>query len=59
MEDINRIAWGVVFFLGAMTFVWMEWQDDNWSPMGWFLLTSLWSAVCGIGYTVVHWLMTR
>ena len=59
VADINRVAWGVIFFLGATIFLWMEWQDDSGSPMAWFLLTSLWSAVCGIGYSVVHWLIER
>ena len=59
MADINRVAWGVVFFLGTAIFLWIEWQNDSLSAMGWFLLTSLWSAVCGIGYTVVHWLLQR
>lgn len=59
MEDINRAAWGVLFLLGAAVFVWMEWQDNNWSPMVWFMLTSFWSAACGIGYTVVHWFISE
>ena len=45
--------------LGAIVIAWMEWQDNNSSAMAWFLLTSLWSAVTGIGYTVVHWFIER
>ena len=59
MAGINRVAWGVVFFLGVAIFSWMEWQGDNLSAMGWFLLTGLWSAVCGIGYSVVHWFIEK
>ena len=59
MEDINRVAWGTLFILGVAVFIWMEWQGDALSAMGWFLLTSLWSAVCGIGYSVVHWFIER
>ena len=59
MTDINRVVWGALFFLGVAIFLWMEWQGEGLSPMGWFLLTSLWSAVCGIGYSVVHWFIER
>ena len=59
MADINRVAWGVIFFLGVAIFAWMEWQDAAGSAMGWFILISLWSAVCGIGYSVVHWFIDR
>jgi len=55
MEDINRIAWGAIFMLGVAVFAWMEWQDNNGLSMVWFMLTSFWSAACGIGYTIVHW----
>ncbi|MDH5352931.1 MAG: hypothetical protein OEY09_00700 [Gammaproteobacteria bacterium] len=59
MSNINRVVWGIIFFLGAAIFFWMDWQDDHGAAMGWFMLTGLWSAVCGIGYTVVHWLLER
>lgn len=54
--DRNRIAWIVIFLAGTAVFSWMEWQDDHASFMGWFILTSLWSAACGIGYTVSDWI---
>ncbi len=59
MVDVNRVSWGVIFFLGVAIFLWLEWQDATWSAMGWFILTGFWSAVCGIGYTVAHWIIKK
>ena len=41
--------------LGTAAFAWLEWRGSELSAMAWFLVTSLWSAICGIGYTVMHW----
>ena len=57
MAEFNRIFWMVVFLLGVAVFGWMEWQDSSGSQVAWFMLTSLWSAVCAIAYTVIHWLL--
>lgn len=57
--DYNRITWILLFFLGTAVFSWNEWQDDTNSFMGWFLLTSIWSAACGISYTVVDWFLQK
>lgn len=55
MVVFNRVAWMVIFLSGTMVFIWMISRDGSSSEMVWFLLTSLWSAFCGIGYTVLHW----
>ena len=55
--DYNRIAWVLIFLLGTAIFSWIEWAGVHVSFMGWFLLTSVWSAVCGIGYSVMDWLI--
>jgi hypothetical protein len=52
---MNRMIWIVVFGLGAATFAWIEWHSEAPSAMGWFIETSIWSAVCGIGFTVCDW----
>lgn len=57
MAEINRIFWIVVFLLGVLVFGWLEWQNSSSSQIAWFLLTSLWSAVCAIAYTVLHWFL--
>ena len=59
MAEINRVAWMVIFLLGTAVFAWMEWHSSSNSAMVWFMLTSMWSAVCGIGYTVLHWFITN
>ncbi len=59
MEVFNRTIWIVIFFLGAAVVVWLEWQSDDGSSMVGFMLTSLWSAVCGICYTVIHWFIVE
>jgi hypothetical protein len=59
MADFNRVSWMVIFLLGAGIFVWLEWQGGGGSTMVWFLLASLWSAVCGISYTVLDWFIER
>jgi predicted membrane protein len=57
MAEINRIFWMLVFLLGAAVFGWLSWQDNSSSTIAWFMLTSLWSAVCAIAYTVLHWFL--
>jgi len=57
MVDVNRFAWMVIFLVGAAVFVGLGWQEGGQSAMGWFLFTSIWSAFCGISYTVLHWVI--
>jgi len=57
--DNNRITWIIFFILGTAYFSWHEWYEDNNSFMGWFILTSLWSAACGIGYTITDWFLHK
>lgn len=59
MAVFNRVIWMVIFLIGTGVFAWLEWQGDDGSPMAWFLLTSLWSALCGISYTVIHWFIAE
>ncbi len=51
-KTTNRYLWMAIFFLGLLASIWLEWLADTASPMAWFLLTGVWSAVCGIGFTV-------
>lgn len=55
MAVVIRVAWMAIFMLGAAAFAWLEWRGSESSAMAWFLLTGLWSAICGIGYTLMHW----
>lgn len=59
MIEFNRVLWMVLFLLGTAVFAWLELKDNGGNTMVFFLLTSLWSAVCGIGYTVLHWFIAR
>jgi len=58
MVELNRLVWMVLFLFGTALFAWWDWQGNSDSQMAWFMLTSLWSAICGIGYTVVHWFVS-
>ena len=51
---INRYLWMIVFFFGIAISVWLEWLAKTTSPMAWFLVTGVWSAICGIGFTVTN-----
>lgn len=55
MAVVIRIMWMAIFMFGAAAFAWLEWRGSELSAMAWFLLTGLWSAICGIGYTLMHW----
>lgn len=59
VEKLNRYIWMVLFLAGAALFAWLEWSSDHPSSMGWFLLTSIWSAASGIGFTVCSWWLQR
>jgi hypothetical protein len=50
-----RVTWMVIFLLGTTLFAWLELRSDSGSAMVWFMLTGLWSAVCGIVYTIHYW----
>ena len=54
---INRLVWTIIFFSAACVLAVMEWQERELPLMGWFLAAGLWSAICGIGYTVCDWLV--
>jgi len=58
MTDWNRVAWSVIFFLGSGVFALLGWHGSEVSAMAWFILTSLWSAFCAIGYTVLYWFIS-
>jgi len=59
MVEFNRLLWMGLFLLGTAVFAWLEWQSNSGSEMAFFMLTSLWSAICGIGYTVMYWFVAR
>lgn len=54
----NRVVWSVIFFAGVVIFAWIQWGGDG-GLVGWFIETSLWSAACGIGYSVGEWYKIR
>lgn len=56
-HTINRISWIGIFLIVSTVLVWTQIQGDQDSGMGWFLALSLWSAVCGIGFSVCDWLL--
>ncbi len=58
LYKINRILWGIIFSAGAIIFAFIEWQGKSSSAMFWFLVTSFWSAFCGISYTIVDWFLS-
>lgn len=51
----NRVVWSGLFLAVSATFAWLEWRSGASSAVGWFFATSLWSALCGIGFTVSEW----
>lgn len=53
----NRLIWIVIFLSVSATLAWAEWRSEAGSGIGWFLAVSLWSALCGIGYSVGDWLL--
>ena len=55
MARTNRVIWIFIFLGGFFYFALLEWGDEKNRALGWFLLTGLWSAFCGIGYTVFDW----
>ena len=57
--DYIRLTWILIFFVGTAGFSWLEWQSESISFMGWFFLTSIWSAVCGIAYTIMDWYLHK
>lgn len=59
MEGFNRVFWMLIFLLGAGLIILLEWQGEAGSAMLWFMLTSLWSAICGISYTVIQWFIVE
>ncbi len=55
LSVFNRVVWIGLFLAVSAMFAWLEWRSEASSAMGWFLATSLWSALCGIGFTVSEW----
>ncbi len=57
MIKTNRIIWIIIFLSGVAYMAMLEWESDQQVAVGWFLFTGLWSAFCGIGFTIFDWLM--
>lgn len=55
LRVFSRVVWSGLFLSVSAAFAWLEWRSGASSAMGWFLVTSLWSALCGIGFTVSEW----
>jgi len=58
-QSLNRVIWMLIFLGGTALFAWLEFGSEEGLAMAWFLETSIWSAVCGIGFTGCHWLIER
>lgn len=52
IQDANRLAWIVIFLSVSAALAWAELSGESGSGVGWFLAVSLWSAVCGIGFSI-------
>ena len=59
LQILNRYIWASIFIIGSAIFVWIEWHSASSGAIGWFLSVSLWSAFCGIGFTVIEWIMWK
>ncbi len=55
--NVNRVVWMIIFMVVAVALAAMEWKDQGFSLMGWFLATGIWSAICGISYSICDWLI--
>lgn len=55
LHTVNRLFWIGLFLSLSAVFAWLEWRQDGAPGIGWFLAASLWSAVCGIGYSACDW----
>jgi len=51
----NKSIWSAIFLLGSAVTALLEWDSGQPGALGWFLFTGLWSAFCGIGYTLCDW----
>lgn len=58
-RGINRALWIVLFVAVSAWLGWLEWRSGSGTAVGWFFVTSLWSAVCGVGYTLCDWWLAR
>jgi len=56
---INRLMWIIVFFSGSFFLIYLEWNAQQSHTVGWFIFASIWSAVCGIGFTLCDWIIHR
>jgi len=57
--DYNRLIWIIVFFVGTVLFAVVDKDGMAGSLMGWFIMTSFWSAFCGIFYSLTDWFIGR
>ena len=53
--NVNRLVWMALFVCVSAVFIWMEWRSEDLSVAAWFLAAGMWSAVCGVGYSVCDW----
>ena len=54
---VNRIIWGGIFISGSLLWTYLEYSHNGHIGLGWFLITSIWSAVCAIAYSLTEWLI--
>ena len=56
-QNINRLVWMAIFLLVAAYFAWMKLGGEPLTMVGWFIAAGVWSAICGIGYSICDWLI--
>ena len=57
LTTINRAFWSLLFILGSVTFAFWEYESASNIGIGWFLITSFWSALCAIAYSIIEWII--
>ena len=45
--------------VGAVLLALWEYESLSKVGIGWFLITSFWSAVCAIAYSIIEWIIHR
>lgn len=56
---MNRLVWTVIFFTGFLLVTWTGLGGKEASPITWFVLSGVWGAVTGVGYSISKWLTEK
>ncbi|MES0326593.1 MAG: hypothetical protein ABUK13_00235 [Gammaproteobacteria bacterium] len=54
---LNRAVWSLLFLVGSALLAFWEYENSSNVGIGWFLITSIWSAVCAIAYSIIEWII--